>query len=147
MASELELEIQQRLSSYLEGRLERYELEDWLIPTLWDLAESDDDPARQLAGRIENLISENSRGDRSPESLREELTQIARPFVLALALVVVPDLRETTTIASASFRVIPGTGQWPIVGSTASVYGCSGMKKPAARETAFTCPEALSLIA
>ncbi len=147
MASELELEIQQHLSSYLDGRLERYELEDWLIPTLWDLAESDDDAARELAGRIENLISENSRGDRSPESLREELTRIARPFALGLALVVVPDLRETRTIASASFRVIAGSGQWPIAGSTASVYGRSDMTKAAARETAFTRPEALSLTA
>jgi hypothetical protein len=60
MASELELEIQQHLSEYLGGKLQRYELEDWLIPTIWDLAESEDEWARELAGEIENLISEHS---------------------------------------------------------------------------------------
>jgi hypothetical protein len=80
MASEAELEIQQHLSSYLSGKLQRYEFEDWLIPTLWDLAESDDDVARELAGHINNLIAETSCGDRSMESLQEELTRIARPF-------------------------------------------------------------------
>jgi hypothetical protein len=80
MTSEAELEIQQRLSSYLAGKLQRYEFEDWLIPTLWDLAESDDDAARELAGHINNLIAETSCGDRSMESLQEELTRVARPF-------------------------------------------------------------------
>ena len=82
MASELELEIQQHLAEYLDGTLQQYELEDWLLPTLWDLAESNDEGARELAGRIETLISEHSRGDRSIKSLREELTRIARPFVV-----------------------------------------------------------------
>jgi len=77
MASELELDIQQHLSEYLEGQLQRYEFEDWLIPVLWDLAESDDDVARGLAGHIHNLITETSRKDRSPDSLREELTRIS----------------------------------------------------------------------
>jgi len=81
MASELELGIQQHLSRYLEGRERRHELEDWLIPTLWDLAESNDEPAREIAGHIINLIAETSNGDRSPESLREELTRLlACPF-------------------------------------------------------------------
>ena len=80
MASEAELEIQQHLSLYLAGKLQRYEFEDWLIPTLWDLAESNDDAARELAGHINNLIAETSCGDRSMESLQEELTRIARPF-------------------------------------------------------------------
>jgi hypothetical protein len=84
MASELELEIQQHLVKYLDGTMQQYQLEDWLVPTLWDLAESDDERARQLAGRIENLISEHSRGDRSKQSLQEELTRIARPFAIRL---------------------------------------------------------------
>ena len=81
MASELELEIQQHLSRYLDGVLQRLELEDWLIPTLWDLAESDDEAARELAGHIHNLIAETSSGHRSPKSLQVELTRLARPFV------------------------------------------------------------------
>ncbi len=80
MASELEFEIQQHLSRYLDGSEERYEFENWLIPTLWDLAESDDEVSRELVGHIHNLIAETSNGDRSEKSLREELTRIATPF-------------------------------------------------------------------
>jgi hypothetical protein len=80
MASELELEIQQHLLRYLDGSEERHEFENWLIPTLWDLAESRDEASRELAGHIHNLIAETSNGDRSEESLQEELTRIVRPF-------------------------------------------------------------------
>ncbi len=73
MASEMELEIHRRLSQYLNGRATLQEFEDWFVPVLWDLAESRDEAARELAGDIHNLIAEASRGDRSPESLREEL--------------------------------------------------------------------------
>ena len=110
MASELELEIQQHLAAYLDKRSERYELEDWLIPTLWDLAESNDGAARELAGRIENLISEHSRGDRSPESLREELTRIALPFALSLTSVDSFDIHGgySKSIGSIQKHTAPG---------------------------------------
>ncbi|SPF43407.1 hypothetical protein SBA4_3030025 [Candidatus Sulfopaludibacter sp. SbA4] len=68
-----ELEIQRRLSQYLRGEKQLHEFEDWFVPVMWDLAESEDEPARELAGRISNLIAEFSRGDRTLESMRTEL--------------------------------------------------------------------------
>jgi hypothetical protein len=81
MASDLELEIQRHLSKYLEtGALS--EFEDWLIPSLWDLSESHDEGARELAGSISNVIAEFSLGDRTFESFREKLDRLALPFVV-----------------------------------------------------------------
>jgi hypothetical protein len=79
MASELELDIQLHLIRFLTGDSELHEFEDWFSPLLWNLAESND-PARELAGRIHNLIAEASRGDRSFESMREELASVISPF-------------------------------------------------------------------
>ncbi|HUI77542.1 MAG TPA: hypothetical protein VLY24_06485 [Bryobacteraceae bacterium] len=81
MASQIELDIQRHASRYLDGSIQLYELEDFLLPALWDLAESEDEAARELAGSINNLIAETSRGDRTLESLREGLEAVC-PSVL-----------------------------------------------------------------
>ena len=72
MASELE--IQQHLLQFLKGVSQLHEFEDWLVPVLWDLAESEDVAARELAGHIHNLIAEASRGDRTYRSMRESMS-------------------------------------------------------------------------
>lgn len=81
MLSIAELEIHNQLAQYLDGAIQLYELEDHLLPIMWDLAESNDEPARELVGRIMNLIAESSRGDREFESLQRGLADAARPFV------------------------------------------------------------------
>jgi hypothetical protein len=72
MASEIELGIQQHLLKYLSGEIQLHEFEDWFIPVLWSI-DNKDESAREMAGEIHILISEFSRGDRTPESLREGL--------------------------------------------------------------------------
>jgi hypothetical protein len=73
-------EIQQHLAEYLDGNTKLHEFEDWFIPVLWDLAEDTDESARSFGGRVHILISEASRGDRSQDSLREELEALCLPF-------------------------------------------------------------------
>ena len=82
MASQIELEIQRRLLQYLSGEIELDQFEDWFVPVLWDIDEYDE-CAREMAGRVHNLISEFSHGDRSLESLREELEHTAMPSSVA----------------------------------------------------------------
>lgn len=77
MASEIALEIQRHLSRYLDGEIQLHEFEDWFVPALWDIDECTEEGARELAGRIHILIAEFSRGDRTADSLREELGRIA----------------------------------------------------------------------
>ena len=79
MASQTFFEIQQHLAEYLAGRTKLHEFEDWFVPVLWDLAEGPDASARELAGRIHILIAEASRGDRTAQSLRQELTALQHP--------------------------------------------------------------------
>ncbi len=79
MASKIESEIQQHLTQYLDGAIQLHEFEDWFVPVLWDIDESDDERARELAGRVHVLMAEFSRDDRSEESLRMELANAIRP--------------------------------------------------------------------
>ena len=80
MPAQIVSEIQEHLSEYVSGRIELHEFEDWFVSVLWDLAEEPDDAASDLAGHIHNLIAETSRGDRTLDSLREELAEAVRPF-------------------------------------------------------------------
>jgi hypothetical protein len=81
MASQLELKIQQHLLQFLNGVSQLHEFEDWFVPVLWDLAESDDVAARELAGHIYNLIAEASRGDRTYRAMCDELHKALRSGV------------------------------------------------------------------
>lgn len=96
MASELEVAIQQHLLEYLAGVTQLHEFEDWFVPISWELAESDDVAARELVGRIHNLIAETSRGDRSIESMHEELMKVLHPPFAE------NDCKETPSPSSAS---------------------------------------------
>jgi hypothetical protein len=80
MASELEIEIQQHLLQFLNGTAALHEFEDCFSPIAWTLADSPDVSARELAGRICNVIAEASRGDRTLESMKEELASVIPPF-------------------------------------------------------------------
>lgn len=82
MSHELLLEIRDNLSRFVDGKLSLHEFEDWFVPVLWDLAESDDGESRSLAGAVSNLIAEYSDGLRSETSLRRELEKNIRPFAL-----------------------------------------------------------------
>jgi hypothetical protein len=75
MVSELQSEIPDNLSSYLQGGKTLQDFEDWFMPVLWDVAEGHDESSVRLAGAIGRLMAECSRGDRTEASLREELAK------------------------------------------------------------------------
>jgi hypothetical protein len=95
MASDLVLQIQHHLAEYVEGKIALHEFEDWLVPLLWDLDESDDENARELAGEIELIIAEASRGDRTADCLRKNLEAAAtRPFLRRTKIVAVAPIQS-----------------------------------------------------
>jgi hypothetical protein len=65
---------------YLDGTIALHELEDTYLPLLWDADEDSD--VVQFLGHVNNLIAERGRSDRTEESMREELVNAVRPFVL-----------------------------------------------------------------
>jgi hypothetical protein len=73
MVSETQDELQKNLARYLKGDITLHEFEDWFAPVLWNLAESGDDPAREIAGSVHILISEFSDGTLQLETFRERL--------------------------------------------------------------------------
>jgi hypothetical protein len=79
MVSELQSEIHGKVFEYLHGRTGLAELENWLWPFLAALEDEDED-ARNGAGVIGSLISEYSRGDRTEDSMLQEMATIIRPF-------------------------------------------------------------------
>jgi hypothetical protein len=80
MASEIEKRLRNQVSAYLAGSIALHQFEDWFMPILWDIERYGDPSAEQLAGEIQILLSEYSRGDRSLDSARGALTHIASPF-------------------------------------------------------------------
>ncbi len=80
MVSETKQLIQQHLLQYLNGGTELFQFEDWFMPFFWNI-ENCDAATQEMAGRIHVLISEMSLGDRSVESMRNELAKGLRPFV------------------------------------------------------------------
>lgn len=77
MVSETQDEIQKNLARYLQGEIALHEFEDWFTPVLWNLADSEDDPAREIAGSVHILISEFSDGTLELEAFRERLSVLA----------------------------------------------------------------------
>ena|SRR5579863_7266673 len=75
---------------YIDGQIALHEVEDVSLPLLWDTDESDI-ATTQFLGRIHNLIAERSRGDRTEESIRLELANAVRPFVVHAILWERPD--------------------------------------------------------
>jgi len=82
MPSQIETNIRRKLAAYLAGATTLHQFEDWFAPILWDIDHADPE-ARELAGEIQILLSEYSRGDRSLDRVREELTRIASPHVVS----------------------------------------------------------------
>jgi hypothetical protein len=87
MALGLEIELQEHLLRYLSRAEQLHEFEDWFTPLLWDM-DAQNQGMRELFGSVSNLIAEFSRGDRTSESLEQELRELAtaiRPFVGSVA--------------------------------------------------------------
>lgn len=82
MATHFAREIRDLVASYLAGTIPLHQLEDEVLPILWD--DGDHSPeALELAGNMHIALAEMSRGDRSLESMRLELANAIRPSDVA----------------------------------------------------------------
>ena len=79
MISETQIELQRKVSKFLNREISLGELEDWLLPELWELNKSED-ICRSLAGHVSNLIAEQASGSLPEESFRSEMASAIRPF-------------------------------------------------------------------
>jgi hypothetical protein len=77
MTDSLSQTIQRHVASYLGGQSTLADLEDWLVPETWDLAEDDDAAAYDLASEIIFRISEFTSGDWTEPELRDLLSALS----------------------------------------------------------------------
>ncbi len=65
--------IRERVLSYVLGRCSPVAFEDWFTPIAWSIEKTGDWAARELVYQISTLLAEFSNGDRTEDSLRNEL--------------------------------------------------------------------------
>jgi hypothetical protein len=118
---------------YVDGTIALHELEDTYLPLLWDADEDSD--VVQFLGHVNNLIAERGQGDRTEESVREELANAIRPFAQSDSMAVRlqdPPAQVRIQIAGK----IPNEQIESFVDSASSIQT---LRKPAARSmTAYS---------
>jgi hypothetical protein len=66
---------------FLQGRITRVELEDWIVPRLHILFADLDSPEADLAAAVELGLAEMSDGLIDEEEFRNELHDVIRPYL------------------------------------------------------------------
>jgi hypothetical protein len=69
-------QIRNGLSEWMDGKITLREFEDWFVPATWDIHQSGDEKAEDLADEIELRLSEYSGGYLSREDLRSEMKSL-----------------------------------------------------------------------
>lgn len=98
MKSSLKNQIHQKIADYLLEKMTLKDLEDWLIPTTWDLREEPDKKAVDLANEVVLLLMEYSNEHRTESEIRE----ILREKVTHIFASVTIDEKNSPYIVSAS---------------------------------------------
>ena len=73
----MDLEIRERIASYVAGTIEAAALEDWLADVAWDLTE---EPSSTHVATAMRLLAERGNGDWTDEELRDHLGALNRSY-------------------------------------------------------------------
>lgn len=94
MPAPLDVEIRERLSQYLAGRISLTEFEDWFIPASWNVHLSGNQLAEELVYDIEAVLAQAST-ERWPEGpIKEALGPLVEHYT---AMLVEPSLVSTSS--------------------------------------------------
>jgi hypothetical protein len=81
MDEPLEIEIANRLAGFLAGKRSLQEFRDWFIPLSIDIEDSKNQPAIELAYRIDGILAEASSAGWSDADVRDERERITSHLV------------------------------------------------------------------
>lgn len=98
MKSSLKNQIYQKIADYLLEKKTLKDLEDWLIPTTWDLHEEPDKKAVDLANEVVLLLMEYSNEHRTESEIRELLREKVTHIFASVTI----DEKTSPYIVSAS---------------------------------------------
>ncbi|MBX3278529.1 MAG: hypothetical protein KF868_11060 [Acidobacteria bacterium] len=74
----LDLEIRQHLIDYLTEKVTIQEFQEWFVPATWDIDQTDNQSAKDLANDIELALAEFTSGHLDEEELHRELLPLAQ---------------------------------------------------------------------
>lgn len=81
MGRPLDVQIRYHIERYIRGSISLGEFLDWFVPRSWDIEQSGNSSAIDLAHRVDGILGESSSADWSENELRGELANAIGPFV------------------------------------------------------------------
>jgi hypothetical protein len=111
----MEEAIRALLSRYLDGATDLATFEDAFAPISCEVERSGEPDAISLANTVEGLLAEASSAEWTEYELREELSQLNRPFVLPIQAGLSLRPRELFISDKADVQRISPTSAWVTV--------------------------------
>jgi len=84
MRRSLDIEIRDKLASYLVGEISLRDFEDWFVPVSWNVIHSGNQVAVNLVYEIELWIAEFSDGFWSEDELKDQLRPLVENYRIEL---------------------------------------------------------------
>lgn len=85
MQSSLDLEIREWLARYLAGEIPLRAFQEWFVPVVWNVEQSGDRAAEELAHETELRLAEFSNGDWTEQELRRKLLPLVECYTVNMA--------------------------------------------------------------
>jgi hypothetical protein len=96
MTGGIDLEIRERLWRYLNRDISLHDLQAWFVPVLWDIEQTHNPKAIELAGEVELRLAEYTNDDWTEDELRSEL----QPLVSLYETEYIPPAQQADTTYS-----------------------------------------------
>jgi hypothetical protein len=104
MQSSLETVIREQLTRYLSGEISLQEFQRWFISTTWDVEQSNDLAAEELAQAIELRLAEYTNGDWTEQELRGWLRSLVFVLTITFGVQITVYPSSNTVIADRPFN-------------------------------------------
>ena len=85
MSPSLDVEIREKLASYIVGEISLGDLEDWFVPASWNVIQKERKDVIDLVYDIELLLAEYSNGGWNEDELRYLLRPLVENYQVELA--------------------------------------------------------------
>jgi len=102
MKSRLDIEIRDRLASYIVGEISLKDFEDWFVPVSWNIIHSGNLSAINLAYEVELWLAEFSDGYWSEDELKEHFKPLVMNYIVYDSHVILK-----TGVANVNLKNLP----------------------------------------
>lgn len=103
MGSRLDLDIREKLASYLVGEISLREFEDWFVPASWNVAQSNNSNAVNLVYEIELWLAEYSDGHWAEQDLKNHLKPLLTDYRVVVGYNIIVIMDSNAKVQQYSF--------------------------------------------